>query len=113
MTTTPRTTGPVETARPQQAITRVRRNFWVLVAATILAVGVLTEALKAPNSPPAAAVLAVSGLAALASLTLAGRILTVTTTRRADAPRPATDPPPTRAPAREAVGYGPVEEATE
>jgi FtsH-binding integral membrane protein len=73
-------------AARRQSIARVRRNFWVLVAATILAVGVLSQALKNPNSSTTAAVVAVSGLAALVSLTLAGRILAVTTAARRNRP---------------------------
>ncbi len=66
----------------RQAIARVRRNFWLLVAATILAVGVLSQALRGPNNPATAAIVALSGLAAIAGITLAGRILTVTTAGR-------------------------------
>jgi len=83
MTTTPRTRTASRAAAAQAGhragIARVRRNFWLLVAATILAVGVLSQALKGPNNPATAAIVAVSGLAAVASLTLAGRILVVTT----------------------------------
>ena len=60
------------------AVTRVRRNFWVLVAATVVAVGVLSQALARPAGMGTAALVAVSGLAALASVSLAGRILVVT-----------------------------------
>ena len=86
MTTTP-PTATASRAAPAQAaqragIARVRRNFWLLVAATTIAVGVLSQALKGPNNPTTAAIVAVSGLAAVASLTLAGRILVVTTTGR-------------------------------
>ena len=60
------------------AAARVRRNFWVLVAATVVAVGVLSQALAHTAGPGTAVLVAVSGLAALASVTLAGRILVVT-----------------------------------
>jgi len=83
MTTTPRTATASRAAAAEAAhragIARVRRNFWLLVAATIVAVGVLSQALKGLNSPATAAMVAGSGLAAVASLTLAGRILAVTT----------------------------------
>lgn len=61
------------------AIERVRRNFWVLVGATILAVGMLSFAIRMPASPLAGALTAVSSIAAVTSLALAGRILVVTT----------------------------------
>lgn len=66
----------------RQAAARVQRNFWFLVAATVVAVGVLTQALRQPSRPATAVVVAVSGLAAITSLTLAGRILVVMTTGR-------------------------------
>ncbi|HET7277241.1 MAG TPA: hypothetical protein VFJ22_04120 [Dermatophilaceae bacterium] len=56
---------------------RVSRNFWILVAATVLAVGGLSTALREPSGPVAGTVTAVSALAALVSMTLAGRILVV------------------------------------
>jgi len=61
---------------------RVRRNFWVLVTATVVAVGLLSRVIDSPASPLTAVVVAVSGLAGLVSLTLAGRILVVTTAGR-------------------------------
>ena len=60
------------------AATRVRRNFWALVAATVVAVGVLSQALARPAGPGTAALVAASGLVGLASVALAGRILVVT-----------------------------------
>ncbi|HEX6920192.1 MAG TPA: hypothetical protein VF314_08185 [Actinomycetes bacterium] len=60
------------------AVTRVRRNFWALVAATVVAAGVLSQALARPAGPGTAALVAVSGLVGLASVALAGRILVVT-----------------------------------
>ena len=65
-------------ARPH-ATARVRRNFWALVAATVVAAGVLSQALDRPAGLGTAAVVAVSGFAAAASVALAGRILIVTT----------------------------------
>jgi hypothetical protein len=59
----------------------VRRNFWLLVAAAVVATGVLSQALRADAGPGTALTVAASGLAALAALTLAGRILVVTTAR--------------------------------
>lgn len=56
---------------------RVSRNFWILVAATVLAVGGLSTALREPSGPATGVVTAVSALAALISVTLAGRILVV------------------------------------
>ena len=58
---------------------RVHRNFWILVTAAVVAVGLLSTAVRMPPSPFAGALTAVSGLAAAASLALAGRILVVTT----------------------------------
>ena len=69
------------------AVTRVRRNFWVLVAATVVAVGVLSQALARPAGPGTAALVAVSGLACLASVALAGRILVVTAALNRPQPR--------------------------
>ncbi len=63
------------------AADRVRRNFWILVAATVLAVGILSFAMRMPASPLAETLITISGLAAVASLALAGRILVVTTRR--------------------------------
>lgn len=40
----------------RQAAARVQHNFWVLVAAAVVAVGVLTQALKEPGRPAAAVV---------------------------------------------------------
>ena len=57
---------------------RARRNFWALAAVTTVAVGALSQALGRPAGPATAAMVAVSGLAALVSVTLAGRILVVT-----------------------------------
>ncbi|EWT07769.1 hypothetical protein N864_23595 [Intrasporangium chromatireducens Q5-1] len=67
------------------AIDRVRRNFWVLVAATILSVGILSQTLRMPAGHLTALLTAVSAVAALASLSLAGRILVVST-RKGRAP---------------------------
>ena len=58
---------------------RVQRNFWVLLTASVLAVGLLSTALRMPPSPFAGTLTAISGLAAAASLALTGRILVVTT----------------------------------
>lgn len=69
------------------AVTRVRRNFWVLVAATVVAVGVLSQALARPAGHGTAALVAVSGLACLASVALAGRILVVTAALNRQQPR--------------------------
>ena len=71
------------TSARRHAVARVRRNFWLLVAATVVAVGVLSQTLREPAGPATGIVVAVAGLAAITSLTLAGRILTVTTARRA------------------------------
>ena len=60
------------------ATTRVRRNFWVLVAAAVVAAGLLSLAVQMPPSPLAGVLTALSGLGALAALTLAGRIIVVT-----------------------------------
>lgn len=60
---------------------RVRRNFWMLCLATTVALGVLSTALRQPPGPLAAALTAVSALAAVVTVTLAGRILLVVTRR--------------------------------
>ena len=57
---------------------RVRRKFWALAGVTTVAVGALSQALGRPAGPATAAAVAVSGLAALVSVSLAGRILVVT-----------------------------------
>ena len=57
---------------------RARRNFWALAGVTTVAVGALSQALGRPAGPATAAMVAFSGLAALVSVTLAGRILVVT-----------------------------------
>lgn len=62
-----------------RALARIRRHFWLLVAATVVAVGVLSRALGWAPSARTGIVVAVSGLAALVSLTLAARILVVAT----------------------------------
>lgn len=64
---------------------RVSRNFWILVAAAVLAAGLLSMAVRLPPSPMAGVLTAVSGLAAAASMALAGRILVVTGAARASA----------------------------
>jgi uncharacterized membrane protein len=66
-------------------VSRVSRNFWILVAAAVLAAGLLSMAARLPPSPLAGVLTAVSGLAAAASVALAGRILVVTGTGRASA----------------------------
>lgn len=58
---------------------RVHRNFWVLVTASVVAVGLLSTAVRMPPSPVAGALTALAGLAAAAAVALAGRILVVTT----------------------------------
>ena len=60
------------------ALRRVRRNFWSLTAATVLAVGVLSDALAGPAGAVSAVLVALRGVAAVVSVTLAGRILVVT-----------------------------------
>lgn len=61
---------------------RVRRNFWILVTATVLAVGLLSSAVRMPPSPFVGTLTAIAGLAAVASLVLAGRILVVASRSR-------------------------------
>ncbi|ADU49494.1 protein of unknown function DUF6 transmembrane [Intrasporangium calvum DSM 43043] len=61
------------------AVNRPHRNFWILVTASVVAVGLLSTAVRMPPSPLAGILTAVAGLAAAASLALAGRILVVTT----------------------------------
>lgn len=79
-------TRPTPPREPQPAPGRTSaavRNFWFLVAATVVAAGVLRTAVELPSGPVAASLTAASGLAALVSLTLAARILIVVTGRRA------------------------------
>ncbi len=64
-----------------RALARVRRNFWVLLAATVVAVGILTTAAQQPARPATAGLIAVSSLAALVTVSLAARILIVVTHR--------------------------------
>ena len=61
--------------RRQDPFIRVRRNFWILVAATTVAVGMLSVALRQPPAPAVGLLTAVSGLMASITFTLAGRIL--------------------------------------
>jgi FtsH-binding integral membrane protein len=65
-------------AEDVRALHRVRRNFWVLVTATTVAVGVLSIAVQQPPGVGTGILTLVAGLAALAGITLAGRILVVT-----------------------------------
>ena len=65
---------------------RISRNFWLLVTATVLAVGLLSTAVRMPPSPVAGVVTAVSALLVVTSLTLAGRILVVTSRSRSTLP---------------------------
>jgi hypothetical protein len=96
-----------EHAEQMAAVGRVRRNFWCLVAATIIAAGVLSDAVARPAGPATAALVAASSVAAVISVSLAGRILVVTSRlgprrkrrrlrrRAADLPS-STAPPPGR-----------------
>lgn len=56
---------------------RISRNFWALVAATVLAAGLLSTGVSMPASPFAGVLTAVAATAAVTSLALAGRILVV------------------------------------
>ena len=67
-----------EHAEQMAAVGRVRRNFWCLVAATVIAAGVLSDAVVRPAGPATAALVAASSVAAVISVGLAGRILVVT-----------------------------------
>jgi hypothetical protein len=68
-------------------VNRVDRNFWILVTATVVAVGSLFTAVRMPPSPFTGTLTAVSGLTEAASLALAGRILVASTRSRVN-PRP-------------------------
>lgn len=68
----------VDRQAAEATATRVRRNFWTLVAAGVVAVGVMSLALSRPASPATGATVALSGIAALACVTLAARIMVVT-----------------------------------
>lgn len=61
---------------------RVQVTFWALVVVTIVASGVFTRALGAPPSAETAMAVAVAGLLAVLSGTLALRILIVVTRHR-------------------------------
>ena len=67
---------------------RIQRNFWILATASVLAVGLLSTAIQLPPSAFAGTLTAVSGVAAAASLALAGRILVVMSRARAHARPP-------------------------
>ena len=79
MTAAPRSS---ERSLVMNAYQRVRRNFWVLVAAAAVAVGVLSVAATMAPGPVAGALTAVSASFAVAAVALAGRILVVTGRRR-------------------------------
>ena len=64
-------------------MSRVVRNFWLLVAAAVVAVGLLSTTLRMPPSPLVGLATAICGVAAVAALALAGRILVVVTQLRA------------------------------
>lgn len=59
------------------ATQRVRRNFWILVAAAVVAVGVLSAAARMTPSLLAGIITGLSATAAAAAIALAGRILVV------------------------------------
>lgn len=91
------------------AVGRVRRNFWCLVAATVIAAGVLSDAVARPAGPATAALVAASSVAAVISVSLAGRILVVTsrlgsTRRRRRHSHRAVDLPAATAPTQPKVG---------
>ena len=75
---------------------RVRRNFWILVAAAVVAVGVLSTGVRMTPGPLAGLITGLSATAAAAAIALAGRILVVST--RAGAPRPGRKLPERRLP---------------
>lgn len=64
-------------AAPRGPARRVQRNFWMLLAAAVLATGMVSRAVAQEAGPATGALLAVSGLAALVSASLAARILVV------------------------------------
>ena len=78
----PRNTLDRRPSPPLDPLARVRRNFWILVAATTIAVGLLSVALRQPPGPTTGLLTALSSLAAVTTLALAGRILIVTTMKR-------------------------------
>ena len=65
-------------AAPNAAVHRIRRTFWLLCAGTVIAAGVLSDALTRPAGAGTAALVAVSGVTAVIGVSLAGRILVVT-----------------------------------
>ena len=67
---------------------RVRRTFWALVIAAVLATGILSKALDAPPGPAAGLAVAASALALAASTFLALRILVVVGRRAAGGEQP-------------------------
>lgn len=67
-----------ERSAQDDAVRRVRRNFWFLAAAAVIAAGVLSNAVARPAGPGTAALVAVSSVAAVISVSLAGRVLVVT-----------------------------------
>ena len=62
-----------QTAHPVQR--KAQRTFWILLAVTVLASGSLSSSLTATPSPTTGLRVAVSGLIALVSLTLAARVM--------------------------------------
>jgi len=69
-------------AATSAAYLRVQRNFWYLTAASVLAVGALSQAFRTPSGPLTGLIVAISGLSAVTTLSLAGRILVVAGRRR-------------------------------
>ena len=58
-------------------MTRVRRTLWLLVAAAVVALGILTRALAWPAGPAAGLTVAAAGVVLATSTALALRILVV------------------------------------
>ena len=57
------------------ALAKAHRNFWILTGVAVIAVGSLSDALRATPGPITAAVVAVSGLVAASAVALAARVL--------------------------------------
>lgn len=68
-------TKPLPPRAPASPGFRARRVFWVLVVLAVLATGSLTTALAAPPGTVTALRVAVSGLVAMISVTLATRVM--------------------------------------
>lgn len=69
------TSAPEAPEAVRRAYARLWRNFWGQVTAAVVAAGVLSAALRMPPGAAAGTLTGLSGIAAVAAVALAGRIL--------------------------------------